>query len=267
MSYDETLAHDVTVTPRDAEVVVSWHSAAPPGTFFQVYVDGAHAWSGTALSTTLPRPILPGTRYNVGAVGPGESLTDFASSIPFPPGGGRTITLSWQGGTFLDPDIAGFYVYLGTTPGGAVNYSAKVATIAAYSQGLISDGWSCGGWSSGSFGHAGAKYSWTSGRLATGTWNAAVVSFDKFGNLGTPITASATVAGPPTPIPRATNGKRVAVTINRGTPGGWSASQFGQGGFGSDTGFGDGGWGVAGFGVGGGIGIPYATLSWLASPS
>src|SRR4051794_33304749 len=123
MAFDDSTILDVTVAPADAEVVVAWASSAPAGTVFQVYQDGAHVWSGTARSAHLPLPAGP-VRYQVGAVGVGEDWTNFAGSLPVPPGGGSRITLTWQGGLFLSPSLAGYYVYLGTVPGGAINYSA-----------------------------------------------------------------------------------------------------------------------------------------------
>lgn len=247
MPFDDSVITDLTVTPEDTEVVVAWHSSAPAGTLFQVYEENRHVWSGTARSARLHRP--PGlTRYNVGSVAADEGDVNFASSLPVSPGGGSRVNLSWQGGTFLSSDIAGFRVYMGTVPGGAVDYSAPVGTVPAYTQAAVTSGYGLGGYGAGGYGNSSASYSWASGLLRAGTWNAAVVPYDRVGNTGPPMTVSRAVTGPPRPIPRAVNGKRVAYTLHRSSSGGYGSS----------------GYGVGGYGLG--PGSQYATLSWSASP-
>lgn len=246
MSFDDSGILDVTAAPADAEVIVSWASSSPAGTVYQVYQDGRHVWSGAGRSAHLPRPTGP-ARYQVGAVGPGEDWADFSGSLPVPPGGGSRLTLAWQGGLFLSPALAGYSIYLGTVPGGAVNYAAPVGKVAAYGQASVTNGYGQGGYGAGGYGNSSASYSWQSGLLRSGTWNAAIIPYDRLGNTGTPATTSAVVAVPPGPVPRV-GGQRVAYSLNR----------TGSGGYGS------GGYGVGGYGVG--VGSLYATLGWAASP-
>lgn len=247
MAFDDSTISDVQVNPADAEVVISWHSTAPAGSVFQVYADGEHVWSGTDVLAHLPRP--PGTtRYQVGVVAAAERGTNFSGSLPVPPGGGSRVTLTWQGGKFLSDSIAGYRVYMGTVPGGSVNYAMPVGTVPAYTQGAVTAGYGLGGYGAGGYGNASASYSWTSWLLRPGTWNAAVVPYDRMGNSGSPMTTSQVIAGPPGPIPRGAGGRRVAYALNRSSSGGYGSAGYGAGGYGS------------------GPGSVYATLSWSASP-
>lgn len=270
MSFSQATIRDVTIGRRDAELAVSWVSSSASGTWFQVYVDGDLAWYGTARTCLLPHPSQASRgqsiRIEVGTVAAAEVQDDFSASLPAAIGGGQRVTLSWIGGTCLAADIEGFHVYQGTTAGGAVDYSAPVATIAAYPQGVLMDGFGMGGFGDPGFGCIASSYAWTSKPLTPGTWNFAVKPFDLAGNEGSATTSSATVAGPLRPPARDTNGRRVAYTLNRSTAGGFGTGGFGAGGFADGTGFGLGGFGLGGFGAGAGLGDPYVTLTWQASP-
>ena len=160
---------------------LSWTSSSPSGTWFQVYADLTLVWWGTQTTTTIPVP-ADTSSIDIGTVGPGEQMTSFAASLE---GTNRFASLSWDGGSYESIDIAGFHVYSGSTPGGAVSYTTPVATITAYPQGIITDGFGDGGFGDGGFGQAASTYNWTSGALAGGTWNFAVKAFDIAGNLST----------------------------------------------------------------------------------
>lgn len=215
MAFSQATISDVRVTRDGVDLLVSWTSSAPPGTTFQLYAAGMLAWHGFARSAVLPAP-RPGvrTRFEVGTVAADEGLADFSADLPVPDGGGTRVSLGWQGGRHLGADILGFYVYSGTTAGGAVSYAAPVATVAAYPQGLYTDGYGMGGYGSGGYGSSASTYSWTSGPLSGGTWNFAVKSFDAAGNLGTARTTSAVVAAPPNPPAANAAGKRLTYVYN-----------------------------------------------------
>lgn len=103
----------ITPAPKRPAVVVSWTSSSSDGTPFQVYRDGQLAWSGTERRAVLPWPGYRAT-YEVGTVAAGEERTDFASSLPAPPGTGSRAVLAWKGGRYQIPgthDLVGFGVY------------------------------------------------------------------------------------------------------------------------------------------------------------
>jgi hypothetical protein len=141
--------------------------------------------------------------------------------------------LSWQGGTFQAPDIVGFHVYGERSPGGGIDYSTILATIPAYTAGVITDGFGYGGFGQGSFGLSSGAYSWTSPPLSGGVWNWAVKPFDAAGNEGSAQTAAVTINAPPSaPAPFAGQTRLVysynpatkSVTLN------WNASAPGPNG-------------------------------------
>ena len=248
MAFDQSTITDLVITQRDAELGVTWKSSAPAGTVFQVYINKALAWHGTRRSATVPYPSVISGRsisVDVGAVADAELLTDFSASLPTPPGGGGRFLLEWEGGAFLSPNIAGFHIYLGDSPGAAVDYARIVDTVPAYLTGIYTDGFGLNGFGSGGFGSGGAEYEWTSPPLPAGTWHAGIRSFDTAGNEGTTVEETATLAGPPQPPALNAQGQRLTFTA-------------------TSEGFGLGGMGEGEFG--GAAGLPFITLSWLASP-
>ena len=222
---------------RGSQVYISWSSSSPIGTWFQVYVNQQLAWSGQRLWAWVPTPAGP-VRIDIGAVGPAEQDTDFAASLP--PSPVRRVQISWQSGTYTGGDIEGFRIYGANTPGNAVDYSTPLTDIKAYSPITTTDGFGLGIFGSGGFGQSASNYSWTSSRLATGTWTFAVVPYDAAGNEGAAQTTTVTVAAPPRePAAFAGTSTRLQYVMNG----------FGQVGFGS-----------------GGFGLPAATLVWNPSP-
>ncbi len=179
---------------RGGQVFLSWSSSAGEGTYYQVYLNGALAWTGQSLFVWVPVPIGP-VRIDIGTVGAGLENLSQASSLPAGPT--RRAKLTWVSGTYHGLDLAGFRVYGGTAPGGPVSFAAVLATITAYPAGIVLDGWGIGGFGGGGFGLSPGAYDWTSDPLSAGTWSFAVVPFDNAGNTGTPITTTATIAAPP----------------------------------------------------------------------
>jgi hypothetical protein len=262
-----TMTADPRVARAGRELAVSWASSDPPGTTFQLYVNGALAWWGAARSLRLPRPRGP-IRLDVGTVLPSEAGTDFSALLPAAPA--DRVTLAWQGGPWLGADLAAFRVYGSATPGGPVSFAAPLGTVPAAVAGVAPGSFGTAGFGSGGFGAGAGSYSWTSPRLAAGTWSFAIATVDAAGNEDpSPPTVSATVAPAPRPPAPDASGRRLTYAFTPGARGGFGAPGFGAGGFGSglaNLGFGSGGFGAGGFNVGDGAGNPSVTLNWLASP-
>jgi len=180
------------------QVSFSWTSSSPAGTWYQLYVDHHLAWWGQANSVRLPIPFVQGggpERIDIGTVAVGEEQTDFSGSLPATYL--RRAQITWLGGTFLDPDIAGFRVYGGAAPGAAVNYATALADIAAYPGGILTDGFGLGQFGYGGYGQSAGSYTWMSNPLDAGNWNFAVAPYDSTGNQGTALTTSVAIVAPP----------------------------------------------------------------------
>jgi hypothetical protein len=238
MAFSQATILDVSPPQlRGSQVYVSWSSSSPAGTWFQVYVNQRLAWSGQRLWTWVPIPAGP-VRIDIGTVDAGEQDTSFATSLP--PAPSRRVQITWQSGTYKGPDLAGFRVYGSDAPGGAVDYTTALADITAYPAGIATDGFGLGEFGAGGFGQSASSYTWTSGPLAAGTWNFAVVPYDAAGNAGVAQTTTVTLAGPPrAPAAFAGTATRLQYALN--------------------------GFGQVGFGCGG-FGLPAATLLWNPSP-
>ncbi len=175
-------------------VFLSWTSTGPPGLMFQVYENDVLVWHGRSTYCTLPLPQSV-VRFDVGTVGFMQQGVSFASLLP--PAPRLQAELTWLGGTFEATDIAGFHIYGENSPGGGIDYTAILATVPAYTAGIVSDGFGYGGFGQGGFGESAGSYSWVSDALTSGTWNFAVVPFDTSGNEGTGATAAVTINAPP----------------------------------------------------------------------
>jgi hypothetical protein len=196
------------------ELLLSWTSSAAAGTVYQVYVNDVLEWDGTALSCTIAAPAVV-SRIDIGTIaGTDSPTTNFAADLPSLPD--RTVLLTWQGGTFESPTIAGFNVY-GSPANGSVDYTTALATVSAYTAGITTDGFGYGGYGDGGFGEAAGSYSWQSGALTSGTWTFGIVPFDTAGNTGPAQTASATIAVPPSQPPPFPNGVCLEYSYNPST--------------------------------------------------
>lgn len=223
MPFDQSVITDgPNFTRFGAKLLVSWDSSAPDSQPFQLYADGVLVWSGVARSVVLPYPKAR-TLYRVGAVDPPEAGTDLSSTLaPIAGSGGAArATLTWHGGTYLDPggvgDVAGFRVYGESAPGGGIDYGTPLATVMAYRNNIVGDGWGVGGWGEGGWGLGAGRYSWTTDPLAAGTWHWGVKAFDGSGNEGTARTISLAVASPPRPPAADASGKRLSYSYNSTT--------------------------------------------------
>jgi hypothetical protein len=176
------------------ELYLSWESDAPPGLVFQVYENDQLVWHGSSTYCTLPLPQYL-VRFAIGTVGSSEAAVSFGSLLP--PAPLLQAELTWLGGTFEGTDIAGFHVYGEESPGAGIDYTDILATIPAYTAGVVTDGYGYGSFGLGGFGEAPGSYSWISGPLSSGTWNFAVVPFDTSGNEGAGATTPVVIVAPP----------------------------------------------------------------------
>lgn len=218
MPFDQSTITDPRAARDDVSLIVSWASTLPEGTIFQIYVDSKLAWSGRERRAILPYPGPDRSiTVDIGAVGAGESSTNFAADLPAVPGGGSRVRLEWQGGAYLSPDIEAFDVYMGTAPGGAVDYGAAVATLSAYTAGVATTTFGDGTFGGGAFGYPSASYAWTSPSLAPGLWWFGIAARDGAGNASTPEEISATIDGPPAPPAADAAGVRLQATYDDAT--------------------------------------------------
>lgn len=185
-------------------LVLRWESSAPSTSWYQVYIQGVRVDSTPGLTSVIPAPSGM-HEVRIGAVLATEAFTDFSGSFTTI---ANRATLSWAGGTFQHPDLVGYRVYGGTSPGGSVDYTRPLATILVYEQGDDSDGYGMGDYGSGGYGDVNT-FSWTSGPLRTGIWSFAVVPYTAAGNEGTPSTTTVSIAAPPPPPARNAAGKRL----------------------------------------------------------
>ena len=217
MAFDPTVITSVNVVRDDAELLITWTTTAPAGTLFQVYLDRARVWCGTALQCVLPWPVSRVT-IDVGAVASNEGNVNFATTLPALTGTGDRAQLSWLGGTYLDAnghdDVKSFEVFGATVAGGSVSYTTLLATVLAYEQDVPADGFGVGGFGQGGFGKAASAYSWTSGPLSSGVWTFAVRTLDFAGNVTTGVTTTITISTAPRPPAAFSDGKRLHYTYN-----------------------------------------------------
>lgn len=220
MAFSQTGISDVRVMANGPDLFVSWSAASPAGTTFQVYVDRRLAWSGTSWRCHVPIP-AGGLGRNiwaeVGTVGADEPTRGYSASLVAPGGRSERARLAWSGGTYLDPtgrdDIQGFRIYRGAAPGAPVDPTSAVDTVVAYPGGWINDGFGKAGFGEGGFGRAATLYGWQGGPLSSGTWQFAVVPFDKAGNdRGVGQAVGVTINAAPRPPAMAVDGTRLALT-------------------------------------------------------
>lgn len=227
MSFSQSGIIDVRVAANGSDLFVSWTSNVPPGTVFQIYVDRRLAWYGTANRCHVPIPagdLGANIWIEVGTVDPGEPTADYSSSLVAPGGRSERATLSWWGGTYLDPsgqdDLQGFQVFQSPSPGAPVDLTTPVDSVAAYPGGWINDGFGKGGFGCGGFGRAATIYNWQSGPLASGVWQFSVLPFDKAGNVQAsgPSTSVTINAAPRPPAPNANHARLASVYAGPSNP-------------------------------------------------
>lgn len=210
-----TMLTEPTLRRDRNELVITWESSSPPGTWFQLYLNNVLAWWGTERIRRVPLPRGDATLFvTVGTVDPGEGGIDFSSSLPVIPK--DRVQLEWEGGYWQGEDLVGFRVY-GSPPDGPVNMSTPLATVNAGDESEVS-GFGQGGFGMGGFGVGSSIYRWKSGKLETGLYTFAVAPFDLAGNEQlSPLTVTAFVAVPPLPPAPGPGGVRLKYELDPDT--------------------------------------------------
>jgi len=222
MAFSQDGIDAVTVVSDGPELLIRWNSAFPDPTFFQVYVDHRLSWSGSSRSCRVPLPFDAVGRnvwVDVGIVPSGEAYLDYSSSLPGPTQRGDSVSLSWMGGTYLDQtglgNLLGFRIYRSKSPGGTIDRSLPVDTVTAYPGGRIVDGFGFGGFGTGGFGRAATTYVWTSPSLPSGTWQFAVVPYDRAGfDRGNGSSFTVNVTSAPRPPAADSAGSRLSYSYS-----------------------------------------------------
>lgn len=215
-SFDTTTITEGPLFFRDgANLLVTWSSSSPEGTWFQVYVDQKLVWAGTQRHVVLPSPRGRAV-VAVGTIPDGQEQDDFSADLPDPPGTGNRARLTWRGGAYLGATILGYRIYMSPSAGASVNTTTPAGFVAAYTPNVPTGGFGDGGFGDGGFGDGGASgtYSWISPVLGAGVWSFQVKSVDAAGNEGTAATSSRTIATPPRQPAAPTSGPRLAYTYS-----------------------------------------------------
>ena len=203
MPFDESTV--VSINPEKwngNQVWISWVPTAS-GLLWQVYINAALAYEGSATGAWMAAPSGSANRVNIGSILASEAGTDFSASLP--PAPARRAKLTWQGGTGLASDIEGFKIYWGASPGSAVSYSTAIADIKAFPGGSPV---------------ASGNYQWTSDPLTSGVYHFGIRPYDSAGNEGTTQETTVTIAVPPLPPAAYPTGERLRYTFhpNGGSP-------------------------------------------------
>ncbi len=222
MAFSQDGVSGVTVRADGPDLFIRWDSAAPDRTTFQVYVDHRLSWYGASRSCHVPIPAGASGRnvwVDVGVVAAGEAYLDHSAALPGTTRRGDHVQISWTGGTYLDPsgsdDVLGFRIYRSSRTGAPVDRSTPVGVVPAYPGGRIGDGFGVGGSGLGGFGRSATNYVWTSASLPSGTWQFAVVPFDKAGtDRGTGATVGLNVTTAPRPPAPALDGRRLTYSYS-----------------------------------------------------
>jgi hypothetical protein len=222
MAFSQSGLLEVVISSDGPDLFIKWDSPAPQGTIFQVYVDHRLSWSGISRQCHAPVPAGVAERnvwIDVVSVDAGDAYRDFSKNLASLGQGAAKAQISWSGGTYLDSsgadNIQGFRIYRSALPGAPINWSSPVEEIPAYPGGWVSDGFGLGGFGLGGFGRSENTYVWTFGGLASGTWQIAVVPYDKAGNnRSAGLTVSVNLAASPLPPAPSTNGQRLKYTYS-----------------------------------------------------
>ncbi|WZO98174.1 hypothetical protein EP7_005230 [Isosphaeraceae bacterium EP7] len=209
-----TAVIDLALDQAGGDLIVSWSSQSPPGALFQVYLDRRLVWQGRGRRCQAPLPAGGAgrvSRVDVVQVDPSDFNQDLSGQLPSSPGTSPWASLSWLGGTYLDPsgqdDIRGFRIYGSMRPGQPVDFTNLVGSVPAYPGGWVADGFGLGGFGQGGFGRSAGRYAWQSEPLASGVWSFAIVPYDHSGDeRGVPTPASVTIQAPPRPPARGLDG-------------------------------------------------------------
>lgn len=197
-------------------VALEWTTDRPAGTWFQVYVGRRLLWSRPGTSARIPTPANKG-RVDIGAIdGPDDSQVDYSASLPLAPR--DRVTLSWQGGSHLGADLAGYRIYASPSPGAAVDYDAPIADVPAYPDGRPDDGFGDSPFGLGGFGASLLSHEWTSRPYrASGSYRFGIRPYDLAGNDGPSQEVTVYLLVPPNPPARYPDSARLKYSYNNNT--------------------------------------------------
>jgi len=195
---------------------VTWDSTQD-GRCHQVYVNGRLAGVTArpedrylVVSGPVGRDGAQGALFiEVIAIDAADRATDFSDELTgFPEAGGSRVRLTWQAGTYLDPNLDSFDVF-GDGRTGTVDYTSPLSEspIPARPGGVLPWGFGCGGYGVGGYGESAAVYEFTTDELEPGAWRLAVVAADAAGNR---LVTAAEVAVEVAPVARPPTHFRVA---------------------------------------------------------
>lgn len=198
MAYTPTQANisDIRVSQTVGDFRVSWESSDPPGTWFQVYLNGRLAWSGSEQVADVASPIV-GRRIalDVLAVDRQDAAKDLSSYLAT-----RLDCAYLQWADVGDADR--YDIYCGTAPGDTTpDYTTPVGSVPARPFGMVLGGWGVGTWGGGFWGTGSTLYRWSSAPLAGGDWTFGVKAVDAAGISGPAVEETVTITAPPSAPP------------------------------------------------------------------
>jgi hypothetical protein len=205
MAFYQTNISNVSVALNGTELDVAWKAIG--GNYFQVYIDRRLAWSGMQQFCSIPIPGDAAGRniwIEVGTVTNGDMTQDYSASLSGVVGSGDRARLTWYGGSYLDPsgndDVQGYQIHTSKVSGEAVDYNGQICSVPAYPSRILTDGYGMGEFGRGGFGRAASYYEWRSGPLSSGSYEFAVIPYDRAGNSqDSPRSATVTVETAPLP--------------------------------------------------------------------
>ena len=200
---------------RGWDLLVQWEPFGSGG-HYQLYQDRKLVYFGDKPECVLPWPTRR-CQFDVLGVESVARSADYSADLPAADLGRPVLT--WTGGKSLGSDLAGYRIYRSATAGGAVDYSAPVATVPLSDDGTDRTGWGLGGWSEGSWGTASVHHTWTGDTLPAGDWSFGVAAYDSAGNeVATPSEVTVTLGtNPRPPAADPATGARLSLSYNSGT--------------------------------------------------
>lgn len=205
-SFSDAGISNIIVYLDVTDLYVSWTTDTtlnPPGTYYQVYVNGILKSSDISTSVTIP-----GIQSNdqdlvihVGKVSASNRYVDYSGTLS---GLNNRAGILWYGGSWVDTNLVGYHIYMSSEPDGPVNRDKAIASIPANTGGDDwGGGYGRGPYGRGSYGRNVIEYDWTSDPLRSGRWYFEVASYDSAGNLSPQPWPSGyvDVIGPPSSPP------------------------------------------------------------------
>ncbi|MEW4569319.1 hypothetical protein AB1L88_15750 [Tautonia sp. JC769] len=200
MAFDESgITVWLEALPDSVELLARWDDARPPGTWYQVYLNGRLLEETRSRSLVLPWP-EGRCVVRVGAVPEAEAGTFQAPAAPAGLGTGTRPTLSWAGGPHqrvAGRPVVRWDVFGASEADGPIDYSTPIGLVAAVSGSGKTGGWGSGGWGSGGWGRAARRYRFRDRDRPSGRWHYGIVPVNDRGVRGPAAEVSVVVAAAP----------------------------------------------------------------------